>query len=138
MILPVSVRYLHKFRLTLFDAVFSLSFGTGVDMFQPPNGRKGLEGLRSCKGTWHARHLHMTKPSQVTFHGHHFRAIMGFIMNGLAPRYSVYRSSYMGYSDEPALNLLYSRSIIMVDEFNLFTSWFSLLALLDSIFQASS
>ena len=28
----------------------------------------------------------MTKPSQVTFHGHHFRAIMGFIMNGLAPR----------------------------------------------------
>ena len=62
------------------------SFNIGVEEFHPPNGRKGLEGLRSCKGTHHARHLHMTKPSQVTFHGHHFRAIMGFIMNGLAPR----------------------------------------------------
>lgn len=62
------------------------SFNVGVDEFHPPNGRKGIEGLRSCKGTHHARHLHTTKLSQVTFHGHHFRAIMGFIMNGLAPR----------------------------------------------------
>jgi PI-3-kinase-related kinase SMG-1 len=63
------------------------SFNNGVEEFHPPNGRKGIEGLRNCKGTHHARHLHLTKPSQVTFHGHHFRAIMGFIMNGLAPRY---------------------------------------------------
>ena len=62
------------------------SFGSEIFEFQPPNGRKSLEGLRNCKGTHHARHLHMTKPSQVTFHGHHFRAVMGFIMNGLAPR----------------------------------------------------
>ncbi len=62
------------------------SFSQGVDSFQPPNGRKGLEGLRSCKGTWHARRVHVTKQSQVTFHGHHFKAIMGFIMHGFAPR----------------------------------------------------
>jgi hypothetical protein len=46
-----------------------------------------VEGLRNCKGTWHARHMHMTKQSQVTFHGHHFKAIMGFIMHGYAPRW---------------------------------------------------
>ncbi len=56
------------------------SFGSEIYEFQPHIGRKGIEGLRSCKGTHHARHLHMTKPSQVTFHGHHFRAVMGFIM----------------------------------------------------------
>ena len=62
------------------------SFSQGVTDFQPPNGRKWLEGLRNCKGTWHARRIHMTKQSQVTFHGHHFKAIMGFIMHGYAPR----------------------------------------------------
>ena len=63
------------------------SFSSGVDTFQPPNGRKGVEGVRNCRGTWHARRVHMTKQSQVTFHGHHFKAIMGFIMHGYAPRF---------------------------------------------------
>lgn len=62
------------------------SFSSGIDTFQPPNGPKGVEGVRSCRGTWHARKVHMTKQSQVTFHGHHFKAIMGFIMHGYAPR----------------------------------------------------
>jgi len=57
-----------------------------VDSFYPPNGRKWLDGLRNAKGTWHARRIHMTKQSQVTFHGHHFKAIMGFIMQGYSPR----------------------------------------------------
>ena len=61
------------------------SFSNGASEFQPPNGRKGLEGLRNCEGTWHARRSHMTKVSLVTFHGHHFKAIMGFIMHGIAP-----------------------------------------------------
>ena len=65
------------------------SFSSGIDTFQPPNGRKGVEGVRSCRGTWHARRVHMTKQSQVTFHGHHFKAIMGFIMHGYAPRYAI-------------------------------------------------
>lgn len=73
-------------HLSIYALITLCSFSIGVEEFHPPNGRKGVEGLRSCKGTHHARHLHMTKPSQVTFHGHHFRAIMGFIMNGLAPR----------------------------------------------------
>ena len=68
-------------------------FTSGADSFQPPNGRKWVEGLRNCKGTWHARRMHMTKQSQVTFHGHHFKAIMGFIMHGYAPRWAFVQST---------------------------------------------
>ena len=73
------------------------SFSNGIDTFQPPNGRKGVDGVRSCRGTWHARRVHMTKQSQVTFHGHHFKAVMGFIMHGYAPRY-VLRTYALYYS----------------------------------------
>ena len=55
-------------------------------MHTPTSGRKGLEGLRSSYGTWLARNGHMTRSSQATFHGHHFKAIMGFILDGYAPR----------------------------------------------------
>ena len=86
------------------------SFSRGVEAFQPPNGRKGLEGLRSCKGTWHARRIHMTKQSQVTFHGHHFKAILGFIMHGFAPRSvcdGVTSPSYMAW-----FSILYHCSVL--------------------------
>ena len=73
-------------RAQLMLRIFLLSFASGVDTFHPPNGHKGLEGLRNCKGTWHSRHVHMTKQSQLTFHGHHFKAILGFIMHGYSPR----------------------------------------------------
>ena len=73
----------------LYCSSSSRSFSDGIDTFQPPNGRKGVEGVRSCRGTWHARRVHMTKQSQVTFHGQHFKAIIGFIMHGYAPRYTV-------------------------------------------------
>ncbi len=78
------LKFSHSFVYHFSFSIFS--FSQGVTDFQPPNGRKWLEGLRNCKGTWHARRIHMTKQSQVTFHGHHFKAIMGFIMHGYAPR----------------------------------------------------
>lgn len=62
------------------------SASKGIDVHTPTSGRKGLEGLRSSYGTWLARNGHMTRTSQATFHGHHFKAIMGFILDGYAPR----------------------------------------------------
>ena len=81
-----SLSFTDGIAIGLFPWSSYYSQSKGIEDFHPPNGRKGLEGLRNARGTWNARHIHMTKPSQVTFHGHHFRAIMGFIMNGLAPR----------------------------------------------------
>ena len=78
---------LHTVCVACDPFLFISRFAGGADSFQPPNGRKWVEGLRNCKGTWHARRMHMTKQSQVTFHGHHFKAIMGFIMHGYAPRW---------------------------------------------------
>ena len=62
------------------------SASKGMDVHTPVSGRKGVEGLRSSYGTWLARKGHMTRSSQATFHGHHFKAIMGFILDGYAPR----------------------------------------------------
>ena len=62
------------------------SYGSGMDTKDYINGRKGLDALRTCRGTWLARKSHMTKVSQCTFHKHHFKAIMGFITHGLTPR----------------------------------------------------
>ena len=62
------------------------SASKGIDVHVPTSSRKGLEGLRSSYGTWLARNGHMTRTSQATFHGHHFKAIMGFILDGYAPR----------------------------------------------------
>ena len=72
-------------NITVF--LFLYSFAKGIDVPTPKSGRKGLEALRSSYGTWLARKNHMTKSSQATFHGHHFKAIMGFILQGYAPRY---------------------------------------------------
>ena len=62
------------------------SFARGKKVSVPKSGQKGIESLRSSYGTWLARKGHMTRPSQATFHGHHFKAIMGFILQGYAPR----------------------------------------------------
>lgn len=62
------------------------SYGSGMETKDYIHGRKGLDALRTCRGTWLARKSHMTKVSQCTFHKHHFKAIMGFITHGLTPR----------------------------------------------------
>ena len=66
--------------------IYRYSYGSGMDTKDFINGRKGLDALRTCRGTWLARKSHMTKVSQCTFHKHHFKAIMGFITHGLTPR----------------------------------------------------
>ena len=69
------------------EAIHIISYGSGMDTKDYINGRKGLDALRTCRGTWLARKSHMTKVSQCTFHKHHFKAIMGFITHGLTPRW---------------------------------------------------